>query len=33
VLRGIEAVGEHLRASFPREAGPAGNLPDRPVIL
>ncbi|HET6363296.1 MAG TPA: TPM domain-containing protein [Gemmatimonadota bacterium] len=33
VIWGIEAVGEHLRASFPREGGPAGHLPDRPVIL
>jgi uncharacterized membrane protein len=33
VIWGIEAVGEHLRASFPREGGPAGTLPDHPVIL
>ena len=33
VIWGIEAVGEHLRASFPRAGGPAGDLPDRPVIL
>ena len=33
VIWGIEAVGERLRASFPRTDGPAGDLPDRPVIL
>jgi uncharacterized membrane protein len=33
VIWGIEAVGEHLRASFPREGGPTGALPDHPVIL
>jgi hypothetical protein len=33
VIWGIEAVGEHLRASFPREGGPTGDLPDRPVVL
>lgn len=32
-IGGIEAVGEHLRAHFPREGGPPGSLPDRPVIL
>ncbi len=33
VIWGIEAVGEHLRAHFPRPEGPVGNQPDRPVIL
>ncbi|HJR53907.1 MAG TPA: TPM domain-containing protein [Gemmatimonadota bacterium] len=33
VIWGIDAVGDRLRASFPRTDGPAGDLPDRPVIL
>jgi uncharacterized membrane protein len=33
VIWGIQAVGEHLRMHFPREGGPAGGLPDRPVVL
>jgi uncharacterized membrane protein len=33
VIQGIEAVGAHLRAHFPREGGPAAGLPDRPVVL
>ena len=33
VIWGVEAVGEHLRASFPRGGGPSGTLPDRPVVL
>ena len=33
VIWGIQAVGEHLRAHFPREGGPSGGLPDQPVIL
>ncbi len=33
VIWGIDAVGEHLRASFPRDGRAAGELPDHPVIL
>ena len=33
VVRGIEAVGSHLKTHFPRTGHDANELPDRPVIL
>ena len=32
-IRGIEAVGRHLRKHFPSRGGDINELPDRPVIL
>lgn len=32
-LRGIEAVGRHLREHFPSRGGDINELPDRPVLL
>jgi len=33
VVRGIQAVGEHLQRHYPAEGAQANELPDRPVLL